>query len=117
KGLFEFPALAPGSHVLVATDGQHAPARSTPVSVADRPIRDITITMKAGGTLAGTVVDDTAKPVPFATVRIAGDGQQMWMVDARQATSDRTGHFEIHGLARTKLKARAESDNAASALA
>jgi uncharacterized GH25 family protein len=117
KGQFTFPALAPGSHTLVATDGEHAPARSAPVTVADQPISNVTITMKAGGTLAGTVVDDTGKPVPFATVRVAGDGQQMWMLDARQATSDRSGHFELHGLARAKLKARAESDAAASAIA
>ena len=117
KGLFKFPALAPGSHTLVATDGEHAPARSAPVTVADQPIRNITITMKAGGVLAGTVVDDLGKPVSFATVRVAGDGQQAWMVDARQATSDKSGHFEIRGLDRIKLKARAESDAAASAIA
>ncbi|HEY5947681.1 MAG TPA: carboxypeptidase regulatory-like domain-containing protein, partial [Kofleriaceae bacterium] len=117
KGQFAFPALAPGSHVLVAADGEHAPARSAPVTVADQPISNVTITMKAGGTIAGTVVDDAKKPVPFATVRVAGDGQQMWQVDARQATSDRSGHFELHGLVRTKLKARAESDAAASAIA
>lgn len=117
KGLFTFEALAPGSHTLVATDGEHAPARSAPVTVADQPVRNVTITMKAGGILAGTVVDDTNQPVAYATVRVAGDGQQMWMVDARQATSDRSGHFELRGLARTKLKARAESDAAASAIA
>lgn len=117
KGEFTFPALAPGSHTLVATDGEHAPARSAPVTVADRPVRNVKITMQAGGVLAGTVVDDANKPVPFATVRVGGDGQQMWLVDARQATSDRTGHFELRGLARTKLKVRAESDVAASAIA
>jgi uncharacterized GH25 family protein len=116
KGQFTFPGLAPGSHVLVATDGEHAPARSAPVSVTDQPIRNITITMKEGGRLAGTVVDDLQKPVPFASVRVGGDGAQMWMVDARQATSDRAGRFEIKGLARTKLKVRAESDDAASAV-
>jgi hypothetical protein len=42
KGMFTFPALAPGSHVLVATDGEHAPARSAPVSVSDQPIRNVT---------------------------------------------------------------------------
>ncbi|HEX5060756.1 MAG TPA: carboxypeptidase regulatory-like domain-containing protein [Kofleriaceae bacterium] len=117
NGEFTFPALGAGTHVLVATDGEHAPARSAPVTVADQPVKNVKITMKAGGTLAGTVVDDQQKPVPFATVRVGGDGQQMWMVDARQATSDRTGHFELKGLARAKLKARAESDIAASAIA
>ncbi|HEY5927758.1 MAG TPA: carboxypeptidase-like regulatory domain-containing protein, partial [Kofleriaceae bacterium] len=100
KGQFSFAALAPGSHTLVAVDGEHAPARSAPVTVADQPIRNVTITMKAGGTLAGTVVDDAAKPVPFATVRVAGDGANMWMVASRQVTSDRAGKFELRGLAR-----------------
>jgi uncharacterized GH25 family protein len=117
KGQFTFGALPPGTHTLTATDGEHAPARSAPVTVADRPVDNVTITMRDGGTLTGTVVDDASKPVPFATVRVAGDGQQMWMIDARQATSDRSGHFEIHGLARAKLKARAESDDAASQIA
>lgn len=117
KGQFTFPAVAPGSHTLVATDGVHAPARSAPVTVGERPVRDITITMRQGGTLAGTVVDDLGKPVPFATVRVAGDGPNMWMIDARQTISDRAGHFEITGLERTKLKARAESDAAASSIA
>lgn len=117
KGLFTLPALAPGSYTLVATDGVHAPSRSAPVSVADRPVRDITITMQQGGTLAGTVVDDLGQPVPFATVRVAGDGPQMWVAEARQAITDRTGNFEITGLERTKLKARAESDTAASSIA
>jgi protocatechuate 3,4-dioxygenase beta subunit len=117
KGTFTFAALAPGSHVLVATDGEHAPERSAPVTVADQPVRNVTITMKQGGKLAGIVSDDQQKPVPFATVRVGGDGQQMWIVDARQATSDRNGHFELRGLARTKLKVRAESDDAASKIA
>ena len=117
KGQFKIPALAPGSHTLIATDGEHAPARSSPITVADQPISGITITMKAGGVLAGKVIDDTGKPVAFATVRVAGEGRNMWMVDARQATSDKQGTFELHGLTRTKLKARAESDNAASAIA
>jgi protocatechuate 3,4-dioxygenase beta subunit len=117
KGQFTFAALAPGSHTLLATDGEHAPAHSAPVTVADAPIRNVTITMKAGGVLAGTVVDDVGKPVPFATVRVAGDDQQMWRVDSRQATSDRSGRFELRGLARVKLRARAESDAAASSIA
>ncbi len=117
NGEFTFPALPAGTHTLVATDGEHAPARSAPVTVADQPVRNIKITMKEGGLLVGTVVDDQQKPVSFATVRIAGDGQQMWQVDARQATSDRAGKFELRGLARAKLKVRAESDGAASSIA
>jgi hypothetical protein len=36
------------------------------------------------------------------------------MVAARQATTDKDGAFELHGLSRVKLQARAESDAAAS---
>ena len=75
--------------------------------------------MKAGGVVAGTVVDTDKKPVPFATVRIAANrtGPMGLAGAARQATTDKNGAFEIRGLGRTKLQARAESDTSASKLA
>jgi uncharacterized GH25 family protein len=117
KGQFRIAAAAPGTHTLHASDGEHAPARSAPVKVDGRPVSGVEIRMKAGGVLAGTVVDATDKPVAFATVRIAGAGDQMMQVDARQATTDQQGTFEIRGIARTKLQARAESEAAASKIA
>ena len=114
KGQFAFAALPPGTHTLVAADGEHAPSRSTPITVGERPITGIEIVMKPGGVLAGIVVDDIGRVVPYATIRVAGEGNQMWLVAARQATSDKAGSFEIRGLARAKLQARAESDVAAS---
>ena len=117
KGEFAFPALAPGGHVLSATDGEHAPAQSTPVTVkADRAVTGVVITMKAGAVAAGIVVDADGKPVPYATVRITGKGVEMWRQASRQATTDQKGKFELRGLARVKLVARAESDVAASKL-
>jgi len=117
KGQFSIPALAAGTHTLSAVDGVHAPARSAPITINDRPFTGVEIVMKAGGVVAGIVTDSAGKPVPFATVRVAGTGQQMWTVAARQATSDKKGAFELHGLLRAKLQARAESDTAASGLA
>ena len=114
KGQFTFAALAPGSHTLSAVDGEHAPARSTPITVKDRAITGVVITMKSGGRVAGKVVDKDHRTVPFATVRISGKDGNAWMVAARQATTDKDGAFELHGLARVKLQARAESDAAAS---
>ncbi len=114
KGQFTIAALAPGSHTLSAIDGEHAPARSTPITVKDRAITGIVITMKAGGRISGKVVDREHRIVPFATVRISGKGANAWMAAARQATTDKEGAFELRGLARVKQQARAESDMAAS---
>ncbi len=115
-GQFTIAALAGGTYRLRATDGEHAPATSPPITVADRPVSKIEIIMIAGGTLSGTVVDTSRKPVGFAIVRVAATGQQIWEGGARQATSDAKGAFELRGLPRTKLQARAESDAAASKL-
>ncbi len=116
KGGFTFAAIAPGSMVFHATDGEHEPAKTTPISIKAARA-GIEITMKVGGVASGTVVDKDGKPVAFATVRVAGAGAQIWRVNARQATTDQRGKFELRGLQRAKMKVRAESDTAASALA
>ena len=104
KGQFTLDAVAPGTHVLVANDGTHAPARSTPILVEAKPVTGIELVMQAGGTIRGRVFDHADVPAVFATVRVAGDGPQMGLVDSRQTTTDKDGKFEITGLARTKLK-------------
>lgn len=114
QGRYEIAAVAAGSHVLDAVDGEHVPAQ-VPITVSDRPLRDVDIEMRVGGRLAGTVVDKDRQPVPYATVRIAGKGAQMWQV-ARQVVGDAKGAFEVRGLHRAVLQARAESETAASAL-
>lgn len=114
EGQFTIPAMTAGSHTLAAVDGEHAPARSAPITVKDRAVSGVKITMKLGGRIAGKVVDKDRKTVPFASVRISGTGSNAWMVPARQATSDKDGAFELRGLARVKQQARAESDAAAS---
>jgi uncharacterized GH25 family protein len=117
KGQFSFPALAPGRHTLKVIDGEHAPGQSNPITVVvDKPVTGVEVVMKTGGTLAGTVVDADGKPQPYATVRVAGKGADMWREQSRQATTDQQGKFELRGLARAKLQARAESDTAASKL-
>lgn len=118
KGEFSFPALAPGSQVLGAEDGEHAPARSLPVTVADRPVTGITITMKEGGSIAGKVVDTKGAAVPYATIRVAAArGNAMEMAPGRQAVADAKGVFEVRGLVRGKIQVRATSEDAASKLA
>ncbi len=116
KGAFTFTALAPGTHILMAKDATHAPARSSPITIEDKPVTGVEIVMQGGGNIAGTVVDSGGKPVAFATVRVGAEGQQMWQYSSRQTTTSQTGTFELHGVARTKLKIRAESDAAASSI-
>jgi uncharacterized GH25 family protein len=112
-GKFTIPAVPAGSHTLLATDREHAPATSPPITVADLPVKGIEIRMKEGGVLAGTVVDADGKPVRYATVRALHVGGGMWG-GSRQTTTDDAGTFELRGLPRTKLSVRAESDTAAS---
>jgi protocatechuate 3,4-dioxygenase beta subunit len=114
KGAFTIAAVASGRHTLSAVDGEHAPAQSSPITVAERPITGVEIVMRAGGVLAGRVVDGAHKPVPYATVRVAGARQQLWEGTPRQATSDASGAFELRGLERIAHEVRAESDTAAS---
>ena len=117
-GRFTIPAVAAGTHTLSAIDGEHAPARSSPITVKDRPVTGVVITMKAGAMLAGSVVEaDGTTPVPYATVRVTGKGQEAWRTAARQTTTDQRGQFELRGLARWAVQARAESETAASKIA
>jgi uncharacterized GH25 family protein len=114
KGEFTFAALAAGTHVLHAEDGEHAPTRSMPVTVGDRPVSGITITMKDGGSVSGRVVDAQGKGVPYATIRVAAKAEEQMMTPGRQAVSEKDGSFEVRGLARAKLQVRASSDDASS---
>ncbi len=117
KGAFTVAALAAGTHTLVATDGEHAPARSASISVESKPVDGVEIVMQRGGRIAGRVLDHAKVPVASATVRVSGDGQQMWLISSRQTSTDETGAFELRGLARTKLKVRAEGETGASEIA
>ena len=117
KGEFKIAASPAGSHTLTAHDGEHAPGRVRADHGLGTSVSNVTIVMHDGGVLTGTVVDSAGKGVAYATVRIGGEGNQMWNVAQRQVTTDKAGTFEIRGLDRAKLKARAEGDAAASAVA
>ncbi len=117
KGDFTFAAVAPGSHTFNAADGEHAPAKSLPVTVSDHAVSGIAITMKEGGTISGKVVDAKGAAVPYANVRIAPKSESAGMeqmTQGRQAVADDKGVFEVRGLPRTKLQARATSSDASS---
>ncbi len=114
-GSFTIPALAAGSYLLFAKDELHAPAVTPPVSVSGEvPTTGVEIVMRAAAVVAGVVVDLGGVPVPYATVRLSSKIQSADMV-YRQAAADDRGTFEIKGLPRTTLRARAEGEEASSA--
>jgi hypothetical protein len=128
QGKFALPTLAKGIHTVTAVDGVHASSTSSPFVVADKPVDGIEVKMLAGGGVKGSVVDKDGKPVAFATVRIASTGGTGGgprgprgrgggdFGATRTATTDRNGLFELRGLPRHRLSARAESGDVASKL-
>lgn len=113
-GTFTIAALSQGSYLFFAKDEAHAPAATAPVTVAgDAPTTGVDIVMKAAATLAGVVVDPQGAPVAYATVRLSSKRYSADMV-YRQAAADDRGTFEIKGLPRTELRARAEGEEASS---
>lgn len=108
QGRFVIPAVAPGPLTLVAVHDQHAPGTSGLIAVDFGPVTGIEIAMRSGGVAAGTVVDGDGRPVPNASVRVASLEGEPGALTRRVATNAR-GEFEIAGLARTRLHARAEA--------
>lgn len=114
-GEFTLPALAAGTVTLAAVDGEHAPSRSTPITIRDQPVSGVVITMKAGARVSGIVVDTSGKPAPYVAVRFAAKGADAWWGRvARQTTTAADGTFAVRGLPRVKLQVRAEADTTAS---
>jgi hypothetical protein len=109
-GGFTVAALAAGTHTLQARDDEHAPAASPPITVADRAITGVEITMTAGAVVAGVVVATDRSPVPSGTVRLVGRGSGTTVV--RETSTDAQGRFEVRGLPRATMHAQAESGRA-----
>nr|HEX4318639.1 carboxypeptidase regulatory-like domain-containing protein [Kofleriaceae bacterium] len=118
--------LPKGVHSLGAVDGSHAPATSAAFLVGDKPVDNVEIKLLVGGRIKGVVLDRDAKPVAFATVHLvansdgAGGGRRRGprssLGASRTATTSRDGTFELRGLPRVKLSARADSADTASKL-
>jgi protocatechuate 3,4-dioxygenase beta subunit len=115
-GVFEFPALPAGSFRFAATHAELARSQSPLVTLDGKTeTRDVVITLGAGATVRGIVVDAHKQPVPSARVRIGITARrQMIFEPPRQAYTDATGAFEIKGLPRRELSAVAMHESGAS---
>lgn len=116
QGHFSFPALAPGTHMLLAVDGTHAPTRSAPVTIVDRAAPAVEIRLAQGGVLTGKVVGASGTPAPYATVQVVTVARHFGRPLTREVTTDRDGRFSIHGLPRTRVQALARSERESSAV-
>ena len=118
RGRFRLDAVAAGTYHLEAHHPHHAPGSSDPRTVnGQTPVTGVRIVLPDGGTVAGTVVDQSGAPVAWATVRVGVGGAGMLGGPGdftRQATADQQGHFEMKGLPRRALLALAMSDQASS---
>lgn len=110
EGRFTVAALGAGTHTLVATDGEHAPTEAAPVTITDRSIVGVTITLKDGGVIDGLVTRSDSAPARAATVRIIGRGAS----SVRELRTDEQGRFQARGLPRGFVQLQAESDGGAS---
>ncbi len=121
-GAFEIPVVPPGSYVVGARDAVHAPGTSAIVSVDGIvSTSGVTVVLKAGGVVRGRVVTTSQQGAAFASVEVAPKGVEDYgatglMEGPRTATADAQGNFEVRALPRAALRARAESDEAASAI-
>jgi hypothetical protein len=106
-GTFRFAALPAGSFRFAATHPDRARASSPLVTLDGRTEqRDIVITLGAGATVRGRVVDAEQRPVPSARVRVGIASRRGMIWEApRQVYTDARGAFELRGLARRELAA------------
>lgn len=107
-GTFRFAAMPAGSFRFVADHPDRAPGTSTLVALDGKTATDgVVITLSAGATVSGRVVDADQQPVSSVRIRIgsAGHAGQIVFDAPREAYSNDRGEFTIRGLPRRLLAA------------
>ncbi len=117
-GTFELAAMPAGTFRFAAAHPDYAPGASKPTTLDGKtPTHDVTITVPAGATVRGVVVDATKKPVAGARVRLGRSSRRGLIFEApRQTYSDATGAFELKGLPKKELSAVAMHETGSSLL-
>ncbi|MEO8700671.1 MAG: sigma-70 family RNA polymerase sigma factor [Kofleriaceae bacterium] len=116
-GTFTIPTAAAGTWRLTASQGDHAPATSAPITVDGLHARSgVELKLEAGGVIRGVVRDKAGQPVASAEIRVVTRGHVDWRA-RRQALSGADGTFAITGLARRAMDVVASHDSGASAIA
>ena len=115
-GVFRFSSIAAGSFRFAAGKTELAGGISGLITLDGKTERaGVTITLSAGATVRGHVVDASKQPVAAARVRIGISSKRGMIFESpRQVYSDGNGAFEIKGLARRELAAVAMHETGAS---
>lgn len=117
NGHFKTPGLTTGTYRLAVEHKDYAPTSSKPMAVGSVAVKDVKITMLAGGLVAGRVLTAQGKGATWAVVRVAlgqaNVGSRLGKRN-RRATADDFGIFKIKGLPRTKVVLAATSETGSS---
>jgi uncharacterized GH25 family protein len=99
SGAFRIADLEPAVLLLTASASGFAPSEQLTVALkSGEQARDVVLTLRVGGIIAGQVVDAADKPVPNREVR-ASDVDSVDFLDDHRAVTDADGRFEIRDLA------------------
>ncbi len=97
-GAYVLAGLKAGTYKLeVLTDAGVAPTEGYPVEVPGLETITKDLVLAAGGSIAGTVTDETGKPVANATI-MATSGAQRMRFSGRENRTDAAGAYRIEGL-------------------
>jgi hypothetical protein len=97
-GQYRLRGLKHGVHrITVETSRGVAPREGITIDVTDGATLERDLIVDAGGTVVGTVVDDTGRPIPGLDIlAIASDGS--WSFERGTVTSDESGRFRFEEL-------------------
>ncbi len=116
QGKFVLPAVAAGSIQLLAVHDLHAPSTSERFEVGDSEVKDLTLTLRPGASVAGRVVNTSGEAVAWATVRVRNPEGSLTRGQGvnRQMISGEDGSFTIQGLPRDEVALYGASEAASS---
>jgi hypothetical protein len=102
EGAFVLEDVAEGKYAVEIVSPDFLPEAVSSVSVSGGNVTEIgTIRLRRGGSIAGTVVDASAEPVPGATILTVVPGPRIYQ--ERTVSCDRLGRFRILGLMDGKI--------------
>lgn len=112
--------LKPGTYVVTVADKLHAPSQSPvfEVPAGEKP-PEVVVKLQQGGTIRGSVIDSSGKPVAGATVKVATREMpplapflkgQLHVEEPSEAKSNPDGSFEIKRLQPGKYRVKVRHD-------
>jgi len=110
QGGFQYAVVPAGTYQFLATHPDFAPGGSDTVKTDGVTPIDVTITMDAGGTIRGQVVDESGKPAPGTLVEAHADAGKAAASNSHRTVTDESGAFELRGIPRDSVWVAATND-------